>query len=159
MLIEKKPEILLHGVFKDEFFDVLRKRKTKRVFVLEGRPYLRGAKFLCKELLKRKITPILIADNMAGFLFYKGLVKRVWMAYQDINKSVAFCPIGGLVLAVLGRRHKVPVNIFPSVIKENLMGMPKDIFNFNGLRVAAKGIKGYVPLIDEVPRKYITEIF
>ena len=114
MSIKKNNIVLLQGVFKTSIFDLLKKRKVKEVFILEGRPGLEAAKQSSKELLKRKIKPTLIADNMAGFLFYKNLVREVWISYQSKDKKGALCHIGGLILGVLGRKHKIPVNIYPN---------------------------------------------
>ncbi len=159
MSINRKNIVLLQGVFNASIFDLLKKRKIKEVFILEGRPSLEAAKQSSRELLKRKIKPTLIADNMAGFLFYKKLVKEVWLSYQTADKKGALCQIGGLILGVLGRKHKVPVNIFPNKTKLQLLGRAKDITYFNGVRVAPSGIKGYVPLAEWVPSKYITKIY
>ncbi len=160
MLIKKKNSvILLNGVFKDSFFEILRKRKVKKVFILEGRPYLDGAKEMCAKLLKHKITPILIADNMAGFLFYKDLVKEVWVSYQETSKKNVLCKIGSLILGVMAKRHKVSLRVFPSGKRKKYIANPKEIFSFDGKRIAAKGIDGFVPLLEDVPRKYIKEIY
>ena len=160
MLTEKKNSIiLLNGVFKDSFFEILKKKKVKKVFVLEGRPYLDGAKQMCSKLVKHKIQPVLIADNMAGFLFYKDLVKEVWVSYQEVSRKNVLCKIGGLILSVMAKRHKVPVSVFPSGKKKKYIANPKEIFLFNGKRIAAKGIDGFVPLLEDIPRKYITEIY
>lgn len=155
MSIKKNSVILLQGVFESSIFDLLEKRKIKEVFVLEGRPGLEAARKSCCELLKRKIKPTLIADNMAGFLFYKKLVREVWLSCQSEDKDGALCQIGGLILGVLGRKHKVPVNTYPSGQTLQLLGRPQDIFYFNGIKVAPSGIQGYVPLVEWVPSKYI----
>ena len=96
---------------------------------------------------------------MAGFLFYKKYVKEVWLSYQTSDKKGALCQIGGLILGVLGRTHKVPVNIYPNQKKLQLLGRAKDIAYFNGVKVAPNGIKGYVPLAEWVPQKYITKVY
>ncbi len=158
-MIKKNSVVLLQGVFEPSIFDLLKKRKVKDVFILEGRPGLDAAKHSCRELLKRKIKPTLIADNMAGFLFYKKLVKEVWLSYQSVDKSGALCQIGGLILGVLGRRHKVPVYAYPSSQKLQLLGRPKDISHFNGIKVASNSIPGYVPLVEQVPGKYIDKTY
>ena len=107
--------ILLHGVFAVDFFDqLIDDCSTKEVFVMEGRPSLEAAQVNCRELLKHKITPTLISDNMAGFLFFKNLVKEVWMAYQASDTDGAVCDIGALILGVLGKRHSVPVYLSAS---------------------------------------------
>lgn len=160
MFIEhKKSAVMVQGVLDKSFFTVLKKRKVKEVVVLEGRPTLEAAKTLCKELLKQKIKPILIADSMAGFLFYKDLVKEVWISYQAAHKTGALCDIGALILGVLGKKHDVPVNLFPSRRKTKPTGTQKDILEFNNIRVAPKGIKGYVPLVEFLPSEYITKVY
>lgn len=160
MLINKKRSVtLLHGIANDTLFGLLKKRKAKHVFVLEGRPKLEGAKVLCRKLLKKKITPTLISDNMAGFLFYKDFVKEVWVAYQSVDSQGALCSIGALILGVLGKKHNVPVYLTPAAGKTKTMGSPNDILKFEGKQIAAKGVKTYVPLVENLPKKYITEIY
>ncbi len=155
----KRSITLLRGVFNDAFFDLLKEEKAKDIFVLEGRPRTDATNAFLKELVKRKFTPTLIADNMAGFLFYKDLVKEVWVSYQSLDKNGAFCDIGALILGVLGKAHKVPVYAFPSAEKLKAMGNPKEILKFNGKQIAPKGIRGHVPLVEYLPKKYITDVY
>jgi len=159
MSVKKNSIILLQGVFRASVFDLLKKKKASEIFVCEGRPGLEAAKISCRELLKRKIKPTLISDNMAGFLFYKNYVKETWLSYQTKDQNGALCQIGGLILGVLGKKHKVPVNIYPNYQKLQLMGYSKDLSYFNGVKVAPSGIKGYVPLVEWVPAKYINKSY
>jgi len=159
MSTKKNNVVLLQGVFEPSIFDLLKKRKIKEVFILEGRPGLEAAKHSCRELLKRKIKPTLIADNMAGFLFYKGMVKEAWLSYQSTDKEGALCQIGGLILGVLGQKHKVPVYIYPNDQKLKFLGRQRDISYFNGIKVAPRGVQGYVPLAEWVPKKYIRKTY
>ena len=159
MKFKSRSVILLQGVFEESLFDQLQKRNLKNIFVMEGRPSLNAAKLSCRELQKRKILPTLISDNMAGFLFYYKLVKEVWLSYQSYDGNGAICQIGGLILGVLGKRHKVPVYIYPSDGRRKLMGKTTDISFFNGVRVAPRGIPGYVPLAEWVPAKYISKVY
>lgn len=153
---QKESITLLHGVFTSDFFDQLKEKKVTEVFVTEGRPSLEAARLNCRELLKRKITPTLISDNMAGFLFFKNLVKEVWIAYQISDTEGAVCDIGALILGVLGKRHNIPVYLFSSNRKTRFLGQEKDLLNFKNKTVAPKGIRAYVPLIEWLPMKYIT---
>ncbi|MFA5060590.1 MAG: hypothetical protein WC676_08190 [Candidatus Omnitrophota bacterium] len=158
MLINSKRScILLHGLIRDEFLKGLLQEKAESIVVLEGRPHLSGAKILCAKLLKNKITPTLISDNMSGFLFFKDCVKEVWLAYQEKNEQGALCDCGGLILGVLAKRHGVSLRLFPSGRRQDLMAKERDIFYFNKMRVAPKGVKGYVPLLEWVPNEYITK--
>lgn len=159
VMIKKNSVVLVQGVFESSIFDLLKKRKIRNVFILEGRPGLEAANQSCRELRKRKMKPTLIADNMAGFLFYQNLVREAWLSYHTADQKGALCRVGGLVLGVLGRRHKVPVYLYPNGQKQPLLGRPKDIFYFNGIKVAPSGISGYVPLAEWVPLKYIDRVY
>ena len=151
--------VLLHGVFNISFIKELKKRDVKEVYLLEGRPSLKAAKEFSKSLLENKIIPVLIADNMAGFLFFRDLVKEVWISYQEENKEGSISPIGALILGVLAKQHGIPVYIFPSEEKLEKMGQENEIFEFNGVLVAPERIKGYVPLLESLPKKYITQVY
>ena len=151
--------VLVQGMVDETLFDQFKTRKVKNVIVLEGRPQLKAARSSCQKLLKRKITPTVIADNMAGFLFYKKFVKEVWIAYQLADKNGALCEIGALILAVLGFKHHIKVNCYKAAHKTDFIAREQEIFYFNGIRVAPRQAKGYVPLMECVPAKYITKIY
>ncbi len=154
--LKKKSIILLHGNFEPDFYKTLKVKENDSVFVMEGRPTLESSRDVCKALLKRKITPTLIADNMAGFLFYKGLVKEVWIAYQLIEKDGVLCEIGALILAVLANKHQVPVRKFLGKHIQHFMGSPRDLVKFMDTPVAVEGVRAYVPLVDWVAEKYFS---
>ncbi len=155
----KESAVLVQGVVHDSLFDVFKKQKIRNVLIMEGRPRLKAAKILSQQLLKRKITPTLIADNMAGFLFYKKMIKEVWVAYQVVDPNGALCDVGGLILGVLGKQHKIPVYLYPCGWSSGSLGLPQDLLNFNGTRVAPQNVKTYVPLMEWVPKKYITKVY
>ena len=156
---KKKSLVVLQGVFAESFFDELQNRNIKEVFILEGRPKLEPAIASSQALLKRKISPTLISDNMAGFLFYKNWVKEVWLAYQLAGHNGALCDIGALILGVLGKNHRIPVLLYPAGRKTPFLGKDDDLMYFKNIRIAPKGIKGYVPLVEWLPKQYITKIY
>ena len=149
--------VLVHGVFEPSVWEAITAGGGE-IFVMEGRPSLESAQTTCRELLRRKIRPTLIADNMAGFLFYRNLVREVWLAYQQSDDQGALCPIGSLIVGVLAKRHNVPVYVYPASKESRMMGGQKDIFYFKGIKVAPQNIKGYDPLVEWFPKKYITEM-
>lgn len=157
MFIKDKSIVLLQGIFKRDFFDSLKRKEGEKIFVLEGRPSLKAAHSSCGELLKRGIEPTLITDNMAGFLFYKNLVKKVCLSYQLKDQNGFLCSAGGLILAVLAKRQNVPVQLFPSAAELKLMGEPNELFYFNGSKVVTSKINAYVPLVEWVPNKYLVK--
>ncbi len=146
--------VLLHGCFDKTFFTSLKERKAEKYFITEGRPSLRAAQSNCSQLNKIGVTPTLICDSMAGFLFAKDLVKEVWIAYAYEDAEELTVAIGGSVLCGLAARHQVPVYAYSSGEKIKLFADGKELLNFKGTRVAPKGVKAYVPLLEPVLKRY-----
>lgn len=147
--------VLLQGRLDKKFFDTLKDRREEKFFIMEGRPSLEAAQSNCSRLNKIGITPTLICDNMAGFLFAKNCVKEVWAAYDHIEGEDVFVSIGGSILSVLCLRHQVPIYAFPSGRKQKPLADGKELLGFKGIPVAAKGTKAYVPLLESVPKHYL----
>jgi len=147
--------ILFHGVLSAEFLKNIKLLKDEHVFCCEGRPSLDAGRKNAAIFLKNKIVPTMISDNMAGFLFFKGLVSQVNLACQYADNKGALCDTGALILAVLAMKHKVPVKLLMAEHKSRFLGDPNSILSFNGQRIAPKGTHGYVPLVEWVPAKYL----
>lgn len=155
----RKKFILIYGQFSDAFYRSLKARKDiAGILVMEGRPFLEGAKEVCKKLSKHRVKPTLICDNMAGFCFYRRMIKEVHLAFQQIKDKNAICKIGSLGLSICAKYHRVPVYLHPAARKIKATCQPRDIFYFAGQRVAPLGIKAYTSLIEGVPIKYITKV-
>lgn len=152
---KSKSLTLVHGVIAPEAFKNIGISRDDAVILCEGRPSLAAGKMNAKSFLKMGITPTVICDNMAGFLFYKGWVKDVYLACQFADKSGALCDCGGLMYAVLAKVHKVPVRLIQGELKSRFLGDPNDISVFEGARVAPDKTQGYVPLVEWVPSKYL----
>ena len=150
-----KSIVLFQGVFSAESLKKLKLAKNAHAFIGEGRPSLEAGRKTSAILLGKRITPTLISDNMAGFLFFKGLVKQVNIACQYADETGALCDTGALILAVLAKTHQVPVKLLAAERKKRFLGDPESISSFEGKRIAPKGTRGYVPLVEWVPEKYI----
>jgi len=156
---KRKSVVLMQGVFDEAILKGLSANHLKDIFILEGRPNLEASKTSAKAFQRARMTPTVIADNMAGFLFYRNLVREVWLAYQYEDPTGALCDSGALILGVLGKKHKVPVKLFPGKIKSKFMADQEDITSFLNKPITAKGVKGYAPLVEWLPRKYITKVY
>lgn len=154
----EKSVTLLHGCFDKSFFQRFKDQKEMKVYITEGRPTLRAAQSNCSQLNKVGTNPTLICDNMAGFLFAKDMVKEVWIAYDEQDAEGLTVAIGGSILAVLGMRHQIPVYAYPSDKKNKTLADPKELLSFLGVRVAPKGAKTYVPLVEHVELKYFNHV-
>ena len=146
---------LFQGVLSAESLKKVKLAKAVHAFVCEGRPSLESGRKTSGILLKKGITPTVISDNMAGFLFFKGLVKQVNIACQYADDTGALCDTGALILAVLAKKHGVPLKLLVADHRTRFLGDPKEILSFEGQRIAPKGTHGYVPLVEWVPVKYL----
>jgi methylthioribose-1-phosphate isomerase len=155
---KEKSIYLFQGILSVESLKKFKLAKNGHAFVCEGRPSLEAARKTTAVLLKQGITPTIISDNMAGFLFYKGLAKEVIIACQYADNKGALCDIGALILAVLAKKHKIPVKLLQAERRHRFLGDPKDILSFEGQLMAPKGTHGYVPLVEWVPAKYLVSL-
>ena len=149
------PAVILYGLFSNEKLKRLTVQSSLDFVVLEGRPRLEIGRETSKQLLRLGKRPIVIADNMAGFLFYQKKVSAVYVTCQSRDDAGAFCPTGALILAVLCQRHGVPFHVIQAARDIDLRAKDQELFSFQKTRVAARGIKAYAPLLELVPVKYL----
>ncbi len=152
----KAPEgVLVQGLLDPSALKQLHLAKGQGAYVCEGRPSLEAGRRNIGLLLKKGIVPTVISDNMPGFLFFKGFVKQVYLACQYADTKGALCDTGALILAVLAKKHKVPVKLLQAQRRHRFLGDPESVLSFEGQRIAPKGTRGYVPLVEWVPVQYL----
>jgi methylthioribose-1-phosphate isomerase len=147
--------VLLQGVMSH---GALAKIKTKggvNIVISEGRPTLRAAEHNSRYFLDKKIKPAIICDNMAGYLFYKGLVKEVVISCQYADGTGALCDTGALIVAILAKKHKVALRLVDGEHKKHYLGNPKDLLILKGVPTAPAKTKAYAPMVEWVPSKYL----
>ena len=147
--------VILYGLFSNDDLQRLTAESSWDFVVLEGRPRLEIGQETSKQLLRLGKKPIVIADSMAGFLFYQKKVSAVYVTCQSRDEAGAFCPMGALILAVLCQRHGIPLHVIQAARDIDLRANDQELFNFQKKRVAARGIKAYVPLVELIPSKYL----
>ncbi|MBF0511773.1 MAG: hypothetical protein HQL13_05515 [Candidatus Omnitrophica bacterium] len=155
---DSKSIILFHGVLTPEALDKLILAHEASVFICEGRPGLEAGRVMSGLFLKKGITPTVICDNMPGFLFFKGMVKEIYIACQYADTTGALCDSGALILAVLARKHKVPLKLVQAERRTRFLGDPQSILSFEGERIAPDGACGYAPLVEWVGVEYFKKL-
>ncbi len=140
---------LVFGTPSMMFFDRFRE---KRAFVAELRPGLEGMKIVAKELLKRRIEPVIICDNMMAYCMKEGLVRDVHIFYYALNKTMALCRTGSLVATLCAREHGIPVYLYPSM---PLWPKAGGLTHIGGKKVTHRSVKTYAPLFEEVALQQI----
>lgn len=152
---------LLHGIPGEDFYSHLRaslsSEKGLKVLIPEMRPYLYGGKIVANGLLKEDIIPTLITDNMMGFFFYKGLVKRVYLFYKKEESNGLLAYPGATLVALLSHHHKVKLNVFKG--KEGVPEVPldRDSSTLLGKRILPEGVEALGVEDEIVPWGMITQ--
>jgi methylthioribose-1-phosphate isomerase len=144
--------------------------KDVRVYADETRPFLQGARLTAWELRKDRIPVTVIADNMAGTVLRSGKINCVIVGTDRTaaNGDVAN-KIGTYPLAVLARRHEVPLYVAAPLSSIDLNcqsgdDIPieersaKEITEFAGKQVTPKGVTVFNPAFDVTPAELVTAI-
>ncbi|HEV3110691.1 MAG TPA: S-methyl-5-thioribose-1-phosphate isomerase [Candidatus Binataceae bacterium] len=144
----------------------------KRVSVIadETRPFLQGARLTAWELKKDHIPVTLIADNMAGMVLSRGGISCVIVGTDRVaaNGDVAN-KIGTYPLAVMARRHGVPVYVAAPLSSIDLncptgAQIPieeraaSELTEIAGRRIAPAGVRTFNPAFDVTPAELVTAI-
>jgi methylthioribose-1-phosphate isomerase len=144
----------------------------KRVNVIadETRPFLQGARLTAWELKKDRIPVTLIADNMAGMVLARGGISCVIVGTDRVaaNGDVAN-KIGTYPLAVMARRHGVPVYVAAPLSSIDLdcptgAQIPieeraaSELTEIAGRRIAPAGVATFNPAFDVTPAELVTAI-
>jgi methylthioribose-1-phosphate isomerase len=144
--------------------------KKFKVYALETRPLLQGARLTAWELKKNKIDVTLICDNMAASVMKNKGVDIIFTGADRIaaNGDTAN-KIGTYMLAVLAKHHKVPFYVVAPKSTFDLktktgVGIPieersaDEVRNFSGCPTAPKDVKVFNPAFDVTPHELISGI-
>lgn len=147
-----------------------RQGKILRVYADETRPLLQGARLTSWELIRAGIEVVLITDSTAASVLREGRVQAVIVGADRIARNGDTAnKVGTYPLAVLARRHEVPVYIAAPVstldpstptgadipIEER---HASEITHVAGIRVAPEGVRTFAPAFDVTPHELIAAI-
>jgi len=144
--------------------------KRFRVYALESRPLLQGARLTAWELLREKIDVTLICDNMAATVMENQPVRAIFTGADRIaSNGDSANKIGTRNLAILAAYHKVPFYVvaprstFDLKIKSG-RHIPieerdkKEVIFFAGCQTAPAQVKVYNPAFDVTDHHLISGI-
>ena len=144
------------------------RQENKKVsfFVTETRPYLQGSRLTAWELKRAGFEVTLITDSMAGYVMSQGKVNKVIVGADHLaqNGDIAN-KIGTYQLAVLAHHFRIPFYVLCPPVSDVKTGKEikieirpdKELLEFQGVRIAPEGVRGYYPAFDITPKKLITE--
>jgi methylthioribose-1-phosphate isomerase len=144
------------------------RQEGKRVsfFVTETRPYLQGSRLTAWELQRAGFPVTVISDNMAAFVMSQGMINLVMVGadHLALNGDIAN-KIGTYQLAIVAGHFRIPFYVLcppPSGTKTGKeirieIRPDKELLEYQGLRLAPRGVRGYYPAFDVTPNALITK--
>jgi len=144
--------------------------RIQKVFALETRPLLQGARLTMWELKENGIDATLITDNTAGLLMAKGLIDAIFVGADRIaaNGDTAN-KIGTYTLTVLAKYHNIPFYVVAptsTIDPKTASGKdiiieqrdPSEVLGVMGRRIAPQGVNALNYAFDVTPYELITAI-
>ncbi len=146
--------ILIHGMPDNNFYQWLLSKNNQEkliIHVAEGRPQLSGVKIVAQRLAEMEMNVTVISDNMIAFLMSQLQFDAAFIFYYEKDDGYITCQIGSLILVVCAKVNQIPIICRPAGKKDyQKFGQNDDLFLFDGVRVAPKGIQAYVPLVEKI---------
>lgn len=142
-------------------------KENKRIsfFVTETRPYLQGLRLTAWELERAGFEVTVIGDNMAAQVMSEGKINKVIVGADHLaqNGDIAN-KIGTYQIALLARHFNIPFYVLCPPASGAKTGKDikieirpdKELLEYQGVRLAPRGVKGYYPAFDITPNDLIT---
>ena len=159
-----------YGTALGVMFSAKKQGKKFKVYALESRPLLQGARLTAWELSREKIDVTLICDNMVATVMQHKNIRAVFTGADRIAANGdAANKIGTQNLAILARSHKIPFYIvaprstFDLSIRSGRQ-IPieerdrKEVTTFAGQQTAPAGVKVFNPAFDVTDHRLISGI-
>lgn len=144
-----------------------RKQKKKiAFFATETRPYFQGARLTAWELRNAGFKVTVIVDSAVAKVMQEGKINKVVVGADCCARNGDIAnKIGTYNIALLAKKFNIPFYVLtPPVSKYKTGGdIPieirpeKELFEYAGIRIAPRGIKGYYPAFDVTPNELITK--
>ncbi|MFA5272108.1 MAG: S-methyl-5-thioribose-1-phosphate isomerase [Candidatus Omnitrophota bacterium] len=142
------------------------KNKNVKFFVTETRPYLQGSRLTAWELEREKFDVTIISDNMVAQVMKEGKITKVIVGADNLaqNGDIAN-KIGTYQIAILSGHFSIPFYVLCPPASYAKSGKDikievrpdKELLEYQGVKLAHKGAKGYYPAFDITPNNLITE--
>lgn len=170
--IKNNDRILVYGNFGAELSlmakFVKEQGKVCEFFIPEARPYMYGSMIIARELKKAGIPVTVMSDNMAASIMQSGkITKVIAAARQSARNGDIAAATGTYQMALLAKYFKIPFYCLcpPALDKDTgdditpRIRPQKELLEYNGLRLAPYGVKGYYPELDITPKQLIARHF
>lgn len=171
-IIKDKDTILTHCNVSGELplLAEFCRRQGKRIefYVTETRPYLQGSRLTAWELHLAGFPVTIMTDGMVASIMNQGKITKVIVGADQLaqNGDIAN-KIGTYSIALVAKHFKVPFYVLcppPSKAKTGKdipieVRPDKELLEYEGMRLAPYGVKGYYPAFDITPAELISKHF
>lgn len=171
-IIKNKDVILTHCNVSGELpliAQFCRKQgKDIEFYVTETRPYLQGSRLTAWELKRAGFAVTIMTDSMVASIMSRGRITKVIVGSDQLaqNGDIAN-KIGTYQIALVAKHFKIPFYVLcppPSNAKTGKdikveIRPDKELLEYQGIRLAPYGVKGFYPAFDITPSRLITKHF
>lgn len=171
-IIQDKDVILTHCNVSGELpliAEFCRKAgKQIEFYVTETRPYMQGSRLTAWELHLAGFPVTIMTDGMVASIMSSGKITKVIVGADQLaqNGDIAN-KIGTYQIALVAKHFKVPFYVLcppPSQAKTGSditveIRPDKELLEYQGLRLAPYGVKGFYPAFDITPNNLIATHF
>lgn len=171
-LIKDKDVILTHCNVSGELpliGEFCRKQgKHIEFYVTETRPYLQGSRLTAWELKRAGFPVTVMTDGMVASIMQTKKITKVIVGADQMSQNGDIAnKIGTYSVALIAKHFKVPFYALcpPASNARTGKDIPieirpdKELLEYEGMRLAPYGAKGYYPAFDITPNNLITKHF
>ncbi len=146
------------------------KRQGKHIefYATETRPYMQGSRLTAWELKRAGVPVTLMTDGMVASIIQQGKITKVIVGADQLTQNGDIAnKIGTYQIALVARHFKIPFYVLcppPSLAKTGKdikieIRPDKELLEYEGIRLAPYGVKGYYPAFDITPDNLISKHF
>jgi len=144
----------------------LRQNKKVSFFATETRPYLQGSRLTAWELKQQGFRVTVICDSAVAFVLSAGKINKIIVGADHLARNGDIAnKIGTYQIAILAKHFNIPFYVLcpPASLAKSGKDIKieirpeKELLEFQGIRLAPKGVKGYYPAFDITPNDLITK--
>ncbi len=158
------------GTATAPIYTALEKGKRVRVFALETRPYLQGARLTAWELSRAGVEVYVVTDNSIGILAEKERIDLAIVGADRVTRlGYVANKIGTYPLSLVARVHNIPFYVAAPTSSIDLEAAgpedfeiekrnPEEVLYCRGKRIAPEGVSALYYAFDITPPQLVTGI-
>ncbi len=140
----------------DYLISSLKAEQASGFLIPEMRPHMWGVHAVAPALLEHNLPTTLISDNMIGFFFARGEIRKLYLFYRQLDQQRASGICGSLLALGLARAHGVPVKLLASDLIQR-SSVDSDASTFMGKNICPHGASIFSLQSEVIPAELLNE--